>query len=109
MQENNQNPEQEEIITLTDENGKENHFYHVDTVEYKGSYYVALEAAEDMEGCMEGECIILRIDRDKDTEEDIYVEPEGEELDAVEELIVERMEAEDGEEDEDFEDDEPEE
>ena len=88
----------ESVIQLKDENGKDVNFYHLDTVEYKGKYYVALEAAEDCDGCKEGECIILRIDQDADSNEDIYVTPEEDELDAVTELIVERLE---GEEEED--------
>ena len=64
--------ENENLVQLQDENGKDLNFVHLMTVEHEGSYYVVLEAAEDMEDCMSGEAIILKIIRDGQSGEDVY-------------------------------------
>ena len=93
MEENFEN----EIITLTDQDGNEVEFEHEITVEYNGSYYVVLTATEDMEDCMAGESIILKIIRDPETDEDMYAEIESEEeYNAVYDLVMETIEDEDG-------------
>ena len=47
-------------------------------MEHEGSYYVLLEATEDMDDCKEGEAIILKIIRDEDSDEDVYATIEDE-------------------------------
>ena len=68
----------EYVVYLQDENGNDVAFEHLMTVQYKDHEYILLEAREDIEGCMQGESIILRIEQD-DSGEDIYVTIEDEE------------------------------
>ena len=87
--------ENNNIIQLQDENGKDVNFEHIMTVEHEGSYYVLLEAQEDNDDCKQGECIILKIVRDEDADEDVYEMLDDEaELDAVFNKCVEIMEEE---------------
>jgi uncharacterized protein YrzB (UPF0473 family) len=102
--------DQEEIIQLQDEQGHDVDFEHLMTLEHQGSYYVVLEAMEDMEDCMQGESIILKIVQDE-SGQDTYVTIEDEhELQAVLDKCIAAMEEEaqedgDEEEDEDGEED----
>lgn len=65
------------IIQLQDEDGNDVDFEHLMTLEHEGSHYIVLEAAQDMEDCMEGEALILKIVQDE-AGEDIYVTIENE-------------------------------
>ena len=90
MEENNN------LVQLQDENGNDVNFEHLMTVEYKGNYYVLLEATEDMDDCQQGEAIILKIIRDDESGEDVYATIEDEdELNAVFEKCMAIMEEED--------------
>ena len=84
------------LVSLQDENGKDINFEHLMTVEYKGSYYVVLEATEDTDDCKEGEAIILKIVHDDDSDEDVYATIEDEEeFNAVFDKCMAAMEEED--------------
>ena len=88
--------EDNNLVQLTDENGKEVNFEHVMTVEHDGNYYVALEATEDTDDCQEGEIIILKIVQDDESGEDIYVTIEDDdEFKAVADKCLAAMEEED--------------
>ena len=90
MEENNN------MIQLQDENGNDVNFEHLMTVEYEGSYYVVLEAAEDTDDCKEGEAIILKIIRDDESGDDVYATIEDEaEFNAVFDKVMAIMEEED--------------
>lgn len=90
MEENNH------LVQLQDENGKDLNFEHLMTLEHEGSYYVLLEATEDMDDCKEGEAIILKIVRDEESDEDVYATIEDEdEFNAVFEKCMAAMEEED--------------
>ena len=94
------------IIDLLDEDGNDIPFEHLMTLEHEGSYYVVLEAVQDLEDCMEGEAIILKIAQDENGE-DIYESIEDEaELQAVFEKCVAAIEEQDAAENEDAEEDE---
>ena len=69
--------DQSNIIQLQDEDGNDVNFEHLMTIEHNGAYYILLQATEDMEDCMEGEAIILKIDKDEKGE-DVYVTVEDE-------------------------------
>jgi len=98
--------DQAEIIQLQDEQGNDVDFEHLMTLEYQGSYYVVLEAVQDMEDCMQGESIILKIVQDEDGQ-DTYVTIEDEhELQAVLNKCLAVMEEEDQEDGEDEDGDE---
>jgi len=77
MTDNDYRPE-DFLINLQDEDGNDVAFEHLMTVKYKEHEYILLEARQDIEGCMQGESIILRIEQDE-SGEDIYVTIEDEE------------------------------
>ena len=88
--------EDNNLVQLQDENGKEINFEHLMTVEYEGSYYVVLEATEDTDDCKEGEAIILKIIRDDESGDDVYATIEDEEeFNAVFDKVMAIMEEED--------------
>lgn len=70
--------QREHIIQLQDDQGNDVDFEHLMTLQHEGSYYVLLEAVADMEDCLEGEAVILKIDQDEQGE-DIYITIEDEE------------------------------
>ena len=79
-------PEEENIITLTDENGNETEFEYLDVIEYQGKEYLILMPAEDDNG----EIIILEIEPvDEENENYLAVEDEAV-LVAVYEIFKER-------------------
>ncbi len=99
--------EQNHIIQLQDEEGNDVDFEHLMTIEHEGSYYIVLEATQDMEDCMEGEAIILKIVKDE-SGEDVYATIEDEaELQAVFDKCIAAMEEEDALEADDGEQDDP--
>ena len=88
MENNNEilNEEEQNILTLTDENGVETAFEYLDVIEYKGEeYLVLLPTAEDND-----EIVILLIEPvDEENENYLAVEDEAT-LIAVYEIFKER-------------------
>lgn len=71
----------EGIIELTDEDGVTNQFEYLTTIQYEGEEYIVLMLVEDEEeDDDEGEVLILKIEKDPETDEDIYVSVEDEEV-----------------------------
>lgn len=68
----------EHIVTLQDEDGNDVTFDHLLTLEFEGSNYILLEAQQDMEDCLQGESIILKIEQDENGD-DLYATIEDEE------------------------------
>ena len=71
-------PEEEElpegIIELTDEDGVTTQFEYLTTIDHEGELYVVLMVLDDEESDdEEGEVLILKIEKDPETDEDIYV------------------------------------
>lgn len=97
--------QKDHIIQLQDEQGNDVDFEHLMTIEHEGSYYVVLEAVSDMEDCMEGEAIILKIVPDEHGE-DTYVTIEDEaELQTVFDKCIAAMEEQDAQENEEEDED----
>ena len=64
----------EGIIELTDEEGVTTQFEYLTTIDHEGELYVVLMVAQDEEQDDEdGEVLILKIEKDPETDEDIYV------------------------------------
>jgi len=61
-------PEKEGIIVLTDDEGKEVEFEHIDTIEMNDEYYVILLPVEDPEGGV----VILKFEND-DADSEVLV------------------------------------
>ena len=88
MENNNEilNEEEQNILTLTDENGVETDFEYLDVIEYKGEEYLILMPAEEDSD----EIVILLIEPvDEENENYLAVEDEST-LTAVYEIFKER-------------------
>ena len=64
----------EGIVELTDEDGVTSQFEYLTTIDHEGELYVVLMLLEDEEhDDDEGEVLVLKIEKDPETDEDIYV------------------------------------
>ena len=71
------------IIALTDENGKESNFELLDLIELDNEEYVVLLPVEDEESEEPGEVVILKVedsDDDSDDDSESYVSVDDEEI-----------------------------
>lgn len=97
-----------DFITLTDEDGNEIELEHLDTMEFNGETYMAFlpiyNSPEDMLDDS-AELIVLKVD-DSQSEEMLVTIEDGDELQKVFDMFVERLEFEDEQEEAIFEDDE---
>lgn len=69
-----------EIFTLTDEDGTESDFELIGSLEIDGNTYVALIPQEDNE---DGEYVILKVENDENGEESLVTIEDDEEFDKV--------------------------
>ena len=70
MQNNSEEELEDNIVTLTDENGKESKFEVLDLVEYDNEEYFVLLPVEEEENNEPGEVLILKVeDSDEDGDE----------------------------------------
>ena len=107
-QNHDETPEEleEHIVTLQDEDGNDVTFDHLMTLEFEGASYILLEAQQDMDDCLQGESILLKIEQDENGD-DIYATIEDEEeYQRVFQRCLEVMEEQDGETDGDEDSDE---
>ena len=87
-------PEEEElpegIIELTDEDGVTSQFEYLTTIEYEGELYVVLMLLDEDEekDDEDGEVLILRIEKDPETDEDIYVSVDD---DAISQAVFDKF------------------
>jgi len=88
----NTTPEEElpeGIIELTDEDGVTSQFEYLTTIDHDGEMYVVLMLIEDEEqDDEEGEVLILKIEKDPETDEDIYVSVDDE---AISQAVFEKF------------------
>lgn len=82
--------EDDEIVTLYDDNNEPVDFYEVACVEYKDDYYALLEPVEEMEGLEDGDVLIFKLEEQEDGT-DLFVPVEDEAL--LNELFDEYMKA----------------
>ena len=87
------NMEQNDIVELIDEDGKEVSFEHLMTLEHKGNTYVCLAPVEPDDDIGDDELVILRIDTDGDGNDAYVTIDDEEELDDVFEKYLEIAEA----------------
>ena len=87
------------LIELTDENGETTQFEFLDIVEYEGQEYVLLMLlGEEEQDDEEGEVVIMRIETDPESGEEIYVSVDDDAIgEAVFNLFLAKMEEEDDE------------
>ena len=85
----------EGIIELTDEDGVTSQFEYLTTIDHEGELYVVLMLMQEEENDEEGEVLILKIEKDEETDEDIYVSVDDEAISqAVFEKFLARVEEE---------------
>lgn len=89
----------EGIIELTDEDGVTSQFEYLTTIDHEGELYVVLMMMQDEEtDDEEGEVLILKIEKDPETDEDIYVSVDDDDISqAVFEKFVAMMDEDEGE------------
>ena len=78
----------EGIIELTDEDGVTSQFEYLTTIDHEGELYVVLMLLEEEQNDEEGEVLILKIEKDEETDEDIYVSVEDE---AISQAVFEKF------------------
>ncbi len=79
-----------DIITLTDDEGNEFEFEHIDTIELKGKMYLAFtETDENQNDENVSEIIILRLDKDENGEEVLSTVDDESELETAYEAFME--------------------
>lgn len=96
-----------DFVVLTDEEGNEEEFEHLDTLEYNGETYMAFIPAE-MSALDEAELIILKLVNEGEEDEMLEsVDDEGE-LETIYNMFLERLESDDfyGDDDDDETEDE---
>lgn len=77
----NENMDNElEVISLVDENGKEEDFEFVGRVDYNGGVYIALVPVKSSES---GEYVLLKLVQDENGEESLVTIDDDDEFDAV--------------------------
>lgn len=90
-----------DIIELTDEDGVTSQFEYLTTIDHEGELYVVLMLLEDEKDTQdddEGEVLILKIEKDKETGEDIYVSIDDDNISqAVFDKFLAMMDEEEGE------------
>ena len=80
MDENFENEDLENIVTLNDEDGNEVKFEFLDLINYEDEDYVVLLPMIDNEDEEDGEVVILKVeDNDEDSEQESYVSVDDEE------------------------------
>ncbi|HOJ09253.1 MAG TPA: DUF1292 domain-containing protein [Clostridiales bacterium] len=87
--------ERDDIVVLVDENGEEEEFEFVDTVEMDGNEYVILSPVSEDENDnddFDEEVVILKVDKKEDGEESFVTVENEDELDAVFEEFKMRIE-----------------
>lgn len=75
MAENNEKDveliDEDEVITLYDDDNKPVKFYEVACIEYKGEFYALMQPVEPMEGLGEDEALIFKV-REEDEDNDVF-------------------------------------
>ncbi len=99
-------PDQDEIITIIDEDNNEHDVIIYDILELEGKRYAIvvplvdeeeeepedLEDSEDFDGESEGDAFVLKIEQDEDGE-DILVEVDDDEWDKIKDACMEVLES----------------
>ena len=85
-----------DIITLTDDEGNEYEFEHIDTIELNSKMYLAFTEADAPEEGV-SEIIILRLDKDENDEEILVTVDDEAELEAAYEAFMDEAFEEDDE------------
>ena len=58
--------EEDDIITLMGDDGEEEEFYHIATIDFENKWYIFLHPVEEQEGIAEDEALIFEISEDEE-------------------------------------------
>lgn len=84
--------EEDEVVTLTDDEGNDKDFYVLAELDYKDKWYIYLEAVEPDQDIQEGEILIFELGENEEGDE-IFIPIEDEKLlNEVFELFLNEME-----------------
>jgi hypothetical protein len=83
-----------DFVVLTDEEGNEEEFEHLDTLEYNGETYMAFIPAE-MSALDEAELVILKLINEGEEDEMLESVDDETELETVYGMFLERLESDD--------------
>ncbi len=86
-----------DIITLTDEEGNEYEFEHIDTIEMNSKMYLAFTEVDSASENSAAEIIILRLETDENGEEMLVTVDDEAELEAAYEAFMDEALEEDDE------------
>ncbi len=75
--------EDEDIITMISEDGKEVDFYELADIVYKDGYYVVASPVEPLEGIDEDACLVFKVEENGEEEAKFTVELDDEVVDGV--------------------------
>ena len=85
---------EEDIVELTNEDGKKLKFYHIGTIEFKKAYYAAFAPAEAIEGLEEDEIVIFEVRGDDEESSELLPIEDQDLLDEVYEEFCKAMDEE---------------
>jgi len=82
-----------DLITLTDEDGKEHSFELVDTIDHKGTMYAALIAGAENPDMLDGDgnLVVMKAVADESGEEFLELIEDDDEFEEVSEIFMERL------------------
>lgn len=84
--------EEDEIVTLTDEEGNDRDFFVLAELDYKDKWYIYLEPVEPTEDFQEGEIIIFELGENENGDETFIAIEDEKILNEVFELFLKEME-----------------
>ena len=73
----------EDIITLTADNGAEIDFIEIAGIAHKGNFYAILQPVELLDGMSDDEALVFRVTTNKDGKDSFDIELDDEIIDAV--------------------------
>ena len=74
---------QDDIVTLTGENGQDIDFVEIAGIVHKGNYYAILQPVELLDGMGEDEALVFKVTTDKNGEDTFDIELDDDVIDAV--------------------------
>jgi len=75
--------EDDDIVTLITEDGKEIDFVEIAGIAYRGNFYAVLQPVELLEGMDEDEALVFRVTKGEDGQDNFEIELDDAVIDAV--------------------------
>lgn len=75
--------DEDDIVTLVAENGKEIDFVEIAGIAYRGNFYAILQPVELLDGMSDDEALVFKVTTDKDGTDSFDIELDDAVIDAV--------------------------